>query len=174
MKGKVAHLSKMMRVSWIKERPSNSDSRFLLRPTDGRARVWPQRNTSFQDNHILGTTSFGGGVVTVLGCFSFDCKLDLYVLDGNLTGQKYSDNVLDPCVVPHFDNRALTDTPMFMDDNARPHRARIVQHYFYSKRLFRQFHDLRCRQTWILYSMYGTLLVDKLTNAIQNVKIVTN
>ena len=88
------------------------------------------------------TTAFGGGGVTVWGCFSFDCKLDLYVLDGNLTGQKYSDNVLAPRVVPHFDNHALADRPMFMDDNARPHRARIVQQFFYSKRLFRQFHGL--------------------------------
>jgi hypothetical protein len=46
-------------------------------------------------NHILGTTAFGGGGVTVWGCFSFDCKLDLYVLDGNLTGQKYCDNVFE-------------------------------------------------------------------------------
>jgi hypothetical protein len=30
----------------------------------------------------------------------------LYVLDGNLTGQKYRDNVLAPRVVPHFDNHA--------------------------------------------------------------------
>jgi hypothetical protein len=51
------------------------------------------KNTSFQDNHILGTTAFRGGGVTVWGCFSFDCKLDLYVLDGNLTGQKYRDTV---------------------------------------------------------------------------------
>jgi hypothetical protein len=51
----------------------------------------------------------------------------LYVLDGNLTGQKYHDNVLGPRVVPHFDNHALADRPMFMDDNARSHRARIVQ-----------------------------------------------
>ena len=94
-----------------------------------RARVWRQRNTSFQDNHILGTTAFGGGGVTVWGCFSFDCKLDLYVLDGNLTGQKYHDNVLAPRVVLHFDNHALADRPIFMDDNARPHRARIVQHF---------------------------------------------
>ena len=122
------------------------ESRFLLRPTDGRARVWRQRNTSYQDNHILGTTVFGSGGVTVCGCFSFDCKLDLYVLDGNLTGQKYLDNVLASRVVPHFDNHALTDRPMFIGDNARPHEARIVQH-FYSKRLFRQFHGLRCRQT---------------------------
>jgi hypothetical protein len=49
------------------------------------------------------------GLRNCLGCFSFDCKLDLYVLDGNLTGQKYRDNVLAPCVVPHFDNHALTD-----------------------------------------------------------------
>jgi hypothetical protein len=49
--------------------------------------------------------------VAVWGCFSFDCKLDLYVLDGNLTGQKYRDNVLAPRVVPHFDNHALADRP---------------------------------------------------------------
>jgi hypothetical protein len=36
--------------------------------------------------------------------------------------------VLAPRVVPHFDNHALADI-------------------FYSKRLFRQFHGLRCRQT---------------------------
>jgi transposase len=51
------------RVHW------SDESRFLLRPTDGRARVWCQRNTSFQDNHILGTTAFGGGGVTVWGYF---------------------------------------------------------------------------------------------------------
>ena len=97
----------------------------------------------------FGTTTFGDRGVAVWGCFSFDCKLDLYVLDGNLTGQIYRDNVLAPCVVPHFDNHALADRPMFMDDNARPHRARIVQ-YDYSKKLFRQFHGLWFRQTWTL------------------------
>ena len=97
----------------------------------------------------FGTTAFGGGGVTVWGCFSFDCKLDLYVPDGNLTGQKYRDNVLAPCVVPHFDNHALADRPMFMDDNARPHRARIVQ-YFLQQEAVQTFHGLRCRQTWTL------------------------
>jgi transposase len=29
--------------------------------------------------------------------------------------------VLAPRVVPHFDNHALADRPMFIDDNARPH-----------------------------------------------------
>jgi hypothetical protein len=79
--------------------------------------------------HVISGPHFGDGDVTVWGCFSFDCKLDLYVLDGNLTGQKYRDNVLVPRVVPHCDNHALANRPMFMDDNARQHRARIVQHF---------------------------------------------
>ena len=44
----------------------SDESRFLLRPTDGRAKVWRQRNTSYQDNHILGTTVFGGWGVTFI------------------------------------------------------------------------------------------------------------
>jgi transposase len=80
------------------------------------------RTTTFWAQLLLGWD------VTVWGCFSFDCKLDLYVLEGNLTGQKYRDNVLAPRIVPHFDNHALADRPMFMDDNARPRKARIVQH----------------------------------------------
>jgi transposase len=47
------------RVHW------SDESSFLLRPTDSRGRVWRQRNTSFQNNHILGTTAFGDGGVTV-------------------------------------------------------------------------------------------------------------
>jgi hypothetical protein len=77
----------------------------------------------------FGHNCFWGWGATVWGCFSFDCKLDLYVLDGNLTGQNYRDNVLAPRVGPHFDNHALADRPIFMDDNARPHRAQIVQHF---------------------------------------------
>jgi hypothetical protein len=77
----------------------------------------------------FGHNCFWGWWCNCLGCFSFDCKLDLYVIDGNLTGQKYRDNVLAPHVVPHFDNHALADRPMFMDDNDRPHRARIVQYF---------------------------------------------
>jgi transposase len=100
-----------------------------LIPVDGRVRVWRQRNTAFQQEHIVGTTAFGGGGVTVWGCFSLTCKIDLYVLDGTLTGQKYRDEILRPLVVPHFDCHPLASRPILMDDNARPHRARIAQDY---------------------------------------------
>jgi hypothetical protein len=70
----------------------------------------------------------------------------LYVLDGNLTGQKNRDNVLAPRVVPHFDNHALAHNPMFMDDTLG-HIEPELYNIFYSKRMFRKFHGLRCRQT---------------------------
>ena len=31
--------------------------------------------------------------------------------------------------MPHFDGHPLASRPILMDDNARPHRARIVQGY---------------------------------------------
>ena len=55
----------------------SDESSFLLNPVDGCVRVWRQK-------HIMGTTAFGGGGVIVYGCFSLNCKVDLYVLDGTL------------------------------------------------------------------------------------------
>jgi transposase len=59
---------------------------------------------------------------------------------------------------------------MFMDDNARPHRAQIVQHFLQQEAV----------QTipWPAMSPdmnpIEHVLAEKLTNAIQNVKILTN
>ena len=62
----------------------------------------------------------------VWGCISHDCKLDLVTVQGNLTGDQYIRNVLQPVVVPHFDNHPLATRLVYMDDNARPRRSRAV------------------------------------------------
>jgi hypothetical protein len=69
----------------------------------------------------VGTTAFGGGGFTVCGCFSLNCKFDLYVIDGTLRGQKYRDQILRSLVVPQFDGHPLASRPILMDGNARPH-----------------------------------------------------
>jgi hypothetical protein len=51
-----------------------------------------------------------------LGCISHDCKLDLVTIQGNLTGDQYISDVLQPVVVPHF-------------DKTRSHRSRAVTAY---------------------------------------------
>jgi hypothetical protein len=62
----------------------------------------------------------------VWGYISHDCKLDLVTIQGNLTGDQYIRDVLQPVVVPHFDIHPLATRPVYMDDNARPHRSRAV------------------------------------------------
>jgi transposase len=69
----------------------------------------------------------------VWGCISHDCKLDLVTIQGNLTGDQYIRDVLQPVVVPHFDNHPLATRPVYMDDNARPYRSRTVTAYLQSE-----------------------------------------
>jgi len=101
---------------------SSDESRCLLNPVNGRIRVWRPKKKVLQQEHIVGTTAFGGGGVTIWGRFSLNCKLDLYVPDRTLTGQKYHDKILRPLIVPHFDGHPLASRPILMDDNAKPHR----------------------------------------------------
>ena len=53
-----------------------------------------------------------------------DRRTDLVVVPGILTGQRYIDEILRPHVVPFL--RPMGNNRIFQDDNARPHRARIV------------------------------------------------
>ena len=69
----------------------------------------------------------------VWGCISHDCKLDLVTIQGNLTGDQYIRDVLQPFVVPHFHNYPLAARPVYMDDNAKPHRSRVEAAYLQSK-----------------------------------------
>jgi hypothetical protein len=75
----------------------------------------------------VGTTAFGGGGFTVWGCFSLNCKIDLYVIGGTLRGQKYRDQILRLLVVPHFGGHPLASQPILMDGNARPHNPYSVR-----------------------------------------------
>jgi transposase len=68
-----------------------------------------------------------------LECISHDCKLELVTIQGNLTGDQCIRDVLQPVDVPHFDNHPLATRPVYMDDNARPHRSRAVTAYLQSE-----------------------------------------
>ena len=62
-------------------------------------------------------------------------KLDLITVRGNRNGQIYRQNIIEASVVPHFDNHPLNTRPVFMDDNARPNRARVVTDYLRDRRV---------------------------------------
>ena len=69
----------------------------------------------------------------VWGCISHDCKLDLVTIQGNIIGDQYIRDVVQPVVVLHFDNHSLATRHVYMDDKARPHRSRAVTAYLQSE-----------------------------------------
>jgi transposase len=94
---------------------------------------WRHKNIAYSTRNIQPTVPYGGDSVMVWGCISHDCKLDLVTIQGNLTGDQYVRDVFQPVVVPHFDNRPLATRPVYMVDNARPHRSRAVTAYLQSE-----------------------------------------
>ncbi|GFW44390.1 transposable element Tcb2 transposase [Trichonephila clavipes] len=69
----------------------------------------------------------GGGILVWAG-ISLGGHTDLHVFHGGtVTGLRYRDEILDPYVRPYA--AAVGNDFILMDDNARPHRAGIVEEY---------------------------------------------
>ena len=101
------------------------ESVFRLSRADGRTCVRRRKNERFADCNIIERDPYGGGSVMVWAGISNNFKTDLVIINGTLTGQRYIDQVINPYVVPFFRGNRANFT--LMDDNARPHRAIIVQ-----------------------------------------------
>jgi len=64
----------------------------------------------------------------VWACISLRGRTDLYVIEnGSLTGVRYRDEILHDTVRPYAG--ATGPDFILMDDNARPHRAKVVEQY---------------------------------------------
>ena len=103
------------------------ESRFLLYRVDGRHRVRRARGENLGDGNYQGAVAHGGGSIHVWGAIFYQGKSELRVLDQNVTGRVYLDilqNNLVPGVRKHYGNNWI-----LVDDNARPHRANVVQQY---------------------------------------------
>ena len=104
------------------------ESRFCLDMTDRRHRVWRRRNQRFHDAFVAQHDRYGGGSLMVWGGISVQGKTDLHLFrNGTLTAVRYRDEILDPVVRPYAG--AIGPEFILMDDNARPHRARVVDQY---------------------------------------------
>ncbi|GBM62511.1 hypothetical protein AVEN_37139-1 [Araneus ventricosus] len=73
----------------------------------------------------------GGGLLSWAG-IATNGRTDLYVFTGgSATAVRYSDEIQHPLVRPFI--AAMGTNAIFMDDNARPHRARLVRSYLESE-----------------------------------------
>ncbi|KAJ8381250.1 hypothetical protein SKAU_G00020280 [Synaphobranchus kaupii] len=99
------------------------ESRFSLQFNDGRARIYRQ-GERFADVNVAQRLPFGGGSVRVWAGISMNHITPLYVVNGNLAGQRYLNEIVQPLIMPLL--QRIGPGAWFQDDNARPHRARVV------------------------------------------------
>ena len=101
------------------------ESRFLLDMLDRRRRVWRRRGERYANWAIVEHERYGGGSLMVWGGISVRSRTELLVLNRTLTGQHYINEVLQPVVLSFVQQHHV----VLQDDNAKPHRARIVQQF---------------------------------------------
>ncbi|GFW09829.1 transposable element Tcb2 transposase [Trichonephila clavipes] len=87
----------------------------------------PRSGTRNDPSNIVERDRFGSGGVMVWGIM-IDGRTPLHVFrSGSVTSQIYRDEVLDPYV--RLFRGAYGRDFLFMDDNARPHRANLVDEF---------------------------------------------
>lgn len=106
----------------------SDETRVSLRDPDGRQRVFRRPNERFAPCTQVGTIAYGGGSIMVWGGVSYEAKTDLvFFQNRRLDADLYITDVLEDHVVPFapFIGAGFK----LMQDNARPHVARVVSQY---------------------------------------------
>ncbi|GFV17349.1 transposable element Tcb2 transposase [Trichonephila clavipes] len=87
-----------------------------------------EQRTRYHQYNTVERHSYRGDGILVWAGISLGGHTDLHVFHGGtVTGLRYRDEILDPYVRPYA--AAIGNDFILMDDNARPHRARIVEEY---------------------------------------------
>ena len=113
-------------IRWWRFVMFTDESRFQLSRSDGRIRVYRRRNERYADCCIVERDRYGGGSVMVWGGITSQHRTICVIVDGNITGVRYRDEIIQPIVIPFLRQHGPGIT--FQHDNARPHTARVVGH----------------------------------------------
>ena len=102
----------------------SEEPRFQLYPVDGRLKVHHLPGDRFQQRCQGYRVQAAGGSVHVSGTFHSGAKSFLVLSDRYLTSELYR-GILRNTLMP-FARQHLGDNYRYQDDNAAPHRARVV------------------------------------------------
>ncbi|GFU22919.1 uncharacterized protein TNCV_4625561 [Trichonephila clavipes] len=107
---------------------SQTKSRFTMESDSGRLLIWREQRTRYNQSNTVERHSYRSGGILVWAGISLGDPTYLHVFHGGtVTGLRYRDKILDPYVRSYA--AAIGNDFILMDDNARPHRARIVEDY---------------------------------------------
>ncbi|KFM59984.1 Transposable element Tc3 transposase, partial [Stegodyphus mimosarum] len=110
----------------------SDESRLSLQSDSRRTFIWRAPGTRYHQENITERHHYGGAGVLVWGGIILGSRTDLHVQIETMTSQIYRDIILEQHV--HFFRGAQF---VFMDDNARPHRANIVSECLQSEDITR-------------------------------------
>ncbi|UYV84223.1 hypothetical protein LAZ67_X001577 [Cordylochernes scorpioides] len=114
----------------------SDESRFSLNTDSRRVFLWREPGTRYHLSNIREIDSFREGSLLVWAGISSSRRTPLHIFSGGtLTAQRYRDEILEPYLRPYRDQ--IGHNLIFMDHNARPHRARLVNEYLQSENIRR-------------------------------------
>ncbi len=107
----------------------SDESRFLLRHSDGRVRIWRKEHESMDPSCLVSKVQAAAGGVMVWGIFSWQTLGPLVPIEHRLNATAYLSIVAD-----HLHHFMITVYPSsdgyFQQDNAPCHKAQIISDWF--------------------------------------------
>ncbi|GFU66027.1 transposable element Tcb1 transposase [Trichonephila clavipes] len=113
----------------------SDESRFSLQSDSRRTLIWRAPGTRYHQENTIERHRYGGAGWLVWGRIILGSRTDLHVQSVTMTGHIYRDVILEQHV--RLFRGAMGAEFLFMDDNARPHRANIVDECLQSEDITR-------------------------------------
>ncbi|GFT95994.1 transposable element Tcb1 transposase [Trichonephila clavipes] len=102
----------------------SDESRFSLQSDSRRTLIWRAPGTRYHQENTIERHRYGGAGLLVWGGIILCSRTDLHVQSVTMTSRIYQDVILEQDV--RLFRGAMGAEFLFMDDNARPHRANSV------------------------------------------------
>ncbi|UYV62840.1 hypothetical protein LAZ67_2002122 [Cordylochernes scorpioides] len=126
--------NRRQRLEWCRARSTwmtewhrvvfSDESRFCLSSDSRRVRVWRRRGERSNPAAIVERPTVRQRGIMVWGAIAYDSRSPLLRIQGNITAQRYVDDVLRPVTLPYLQG---VPNALYKQDNARPYTARISQ-----------------------------------------------
>ncbi|GFV34641.1 transposable element Tcb1 transposase [Trichonephila clavipes] len=113
----------------------SDETRFSLQSESRRTLIWRAPGTRYHQENTIERHSYGGVGQLVWGGIILGSRTDLHVHIVTMTGHIYRDVILEQHV--RLFRGTMGAEFLFMDDNARPHRANIVDECLQSEDITR-------------------------------------
>ncbi|GBN60330.1 Transposable element Tcb2 transposase [Araneus ventricosus] len=107
------------------------ESRFSLNTDSRRTFIWREPGTRYLPSNVREIDHYGGGGLMVWVGIMLDGRTPLHILE---RGVRYRDEILETYV--RLFRGAVGPEFILMDDNARPHRALLVDEFLERERIF--------------------------------------